>query len=177
MDDKLLGVYLNDHFAGSTAGLELIRRLAKAERGWAGGPALRRLAGEIEEDRATLLELMKTLDCAVSRYKPWLAWAGEKAARVKLNGYLLQRSPLSRVLELEAMMLGIGGKMAAWQTLRTCAKSDARLDEARLDGLITRAQRQSDELEHLRVQAAAEAFGGALDSPFERKPPSDVDQV
>jgi hypothetical protein len=178
-DDTLFGIYLNDHLAGSTGGVDLIRRIAKAERNWVGAAALQRLAEEIEQDRKTLLELMKTLDVPVSLVKTWIGWAGEKVGRLKFNGALLRRSPLSRVLELEAMMLGVEGKAAAWRTLRERAQVDSRIDEARVDGLISRAKRQSDELEQLRVRAVAEALGGKVEPladvpdatpPFERKP-------
>lgn len=159
-DPALLGIYLNDHLAGAVAGAELAKRLAGAERRWAGGSVLRRLADEIAEDRAALLDLMAALEVPVRRYKTVAAWTLEKAARLKPNGRLVTRSPLSRVVELEAMRLGVEGKAAGWRTLRVRADTDPRLDSGRLDDLIDRARRQIDELEELRVRAAADAFGG-----------------
>lgn len=155
----LLGIYLNDHLAGAVAGTELARRLAGAEHDWVGGEALRRLADEIEEDRQALLDIMSTLDVSVRHYKTWAAWAAEKVTRFKPNGRLLSRSPLSRVVELETLRLGVEGKGCGWRTLRVVAAWDQRLDAARLDELDNRARRQLDELERLRVRAAAEAFG------------------
>ena len=52
-----------------------------------------RLAAEIAEDRAALLDMMSALGVPVRSYKVRAAWIGEKAARLKLNGYLLARSP------------------------------------------------------------------------------------
>jgi hypothetical protein len=104
----------------------------------------------------------------VRHYKTVLAWAAEKVARLKPNGHVLTRSPLSRVVELEALRLGVEGKAAGWRTLRARAERDARLDGARLYELVKRATRQIDELERLRVEAAVEAFGGesaAADTP------------
>jgi len=137
--DKRLSIYLNDHLAGASAGAELARRLAAA------GHAPRELAAEIEEDRATLLELMAALAVPVRRYKTWLGWLGEKATRLKQGG---------AVLELEAMRLGVEGKAAGWRTLRTRADHDTRLDKDRIDALLTRANRQIDQLEKLRLAAA-----------------------
>lgn len=159
----LLGIYLNDHLAGAVAGTNLARRLAAAERGWTGGDVLARLADEIDEDRRTLLEIMSSLDVPVRQYKVIAAAAAERISRLKLNGHLISRSPLSRVIELEAMRLGVEGKGCGWRTLRTAAETDTRLDAAQLDSLITRAQRQIDQLERLRVRAAAEAFGGSVE--------------
>jgi hypothetical protein len=159
----LLGIYLNDHLAGATGGTALAKRLAGAEQDRPGGEVLARLAGEIEEDRATLLDMMAALEVPVRRYKTVAAGLAERVARFKPNGHLVSRSPLSRVVELEAMRLGVEGKAAAWRTLRVRAEHDPRLDAARLDTLIVRARKQIDELERLRVRAAAEAFGGAVE--------------
>lgn len=152
----LLGVYLNDHLAGSTAGAALARRLADAEADWA--PELGRISGEIAEDRETLLGLMARLDVPVVRYKKAIAWVGEKAARLKPNKRLIERSPLSRVLELETLRLGVEGKAAGWRTLREVADTEPRLPAARLEELLARARRQAEELEKLRVRAVNEAL-------------------
>lgn len=172
MDDSLLGIYLNDHLAGSTAGVDLIKRMAAAERGWSGGQALAELAEEIEQDRAALIEIMDQLGVPVRRYKIVAAWAGEKLGRLKPNGRLLSRSPLSRVIELEVMQLGVEGKAAGWRTLRTIADTESRLDTNRLDDLLNRANQQGSQLERLRVRAADEVFG-AESTPFERRPTPD----
>ncbi|MFJ8912561.1 hypothetical protein [Amycolatopsis sp. NPDC102389] len=157
-DSALLGIYLNDHLAGATAGTELAKRLAAAERGRRGEAVLSRLAEEIADDRAALLACMTALRVPVRHYKTAMAWAGEKAGRLKLNGRLVSRSPLSSLEELELMRLGVEGKAAGWRTLRVRAETDPRLDTGRLDDLIDRARRQIEELEELRVRAAAEAF-------------------
>ena len=155
----LLGIYLNDHLAGATGGSELARRVARAHGGGQSGGALRRLAGEIAQDRAALLEFMAVLGIPVRSYKAYAAWLGEKAARLKLNGRLLARSPLSSLEELEMMRLGVEGKAAGWRTLRTLAETDTRLDAGRLDELISRARSQTDLLEELRVDAANKVIG------------------
>lgn len=157
----LLGIYLNDHLAGATGGAELARRLAAAHRSAEEGSSLRHLAAEVAEDRAALLDIMAALSIPVRSYKVYVAWIGEKAARLKLNGHLLTRSPLSSLEELEMMRLGVEGKAAGWRTLRVLADSDPRLDSVRLDELISRARRQADLLEELRVDAAGQVIGAA----------------
>jgi hypothetical protein len=159
--DTLLGIYLNDHLAGATGGSDLAKRLADTENEWSGG-ALGHLAEEIAEDRETLLAIMAALAVPVRQYKVWAAWAAEKAARLKLNGHLLTRSPLSRLVELETMRLGVEGKAAGWRTLLGRAAVDSRLDSGQLDGLLQRALKQSETVEHLRVRAAVEACGGEV---------------
>lgn len=150
----LVGIYLNDHLAGATAGVQLARRMARSHRGQDYANQLQRLAIEIDQDRSALLRIMGSLGVTVRAYKVSAAWLGEKAGRLKFNGRLLARSPLSDLEELEMLRLGVEGKAAGWRTLRTQADTDTRLDAGRLDELIDRARRQVDELEELRVGAA-----------------------
>jgi hypothetical protein len=151
---SMLGIYLNDHLAGATAGTELAHRTARSHADGKNGGTLRRLAAEIAQDRAALLDIMAALGIKVRRYKTVAAWVGEKAGRLKFNGRLLARSPLSNLEELELLRLGVEGKAAGWRTLRTLADTDTRLDPGRLDELISRARRQADLLEDLRIGAA-----------------------
>jgi hypothetical protein len=157
----LLGIYLNDHLAGATAGVELFQRATAPHRGSALGEVLERITAEVVEDRAALLDIMDALDVPVRHYKLYAAWAAEKIGRLKLNGHLLSRSPLSTLIELEGLRLGVEGKAAGWRTLRRLADRDSRLRAERLDGLLARAQQQIDTLEELRITAAAEVFGAA----------------
>jgi hypothetical protein len=155
-EQDLLGVYLNDHLAGATAGLELVRRAAaSAEPGSEHLPVLKMLVNEIAADRFALIKIMTTLGIKIRGYKVFAAWAGEKAGRLKLNGHLLTRSPLSDLEEAEILRLGVEGKAAGWRTLRAVAEHDRRLDPGQLDELLSRAARQSDALEELRVRIAA----------------------
>ncbi|GAA2077867.1 hypothetical protein [Actinomadura alba] len=161
VDMGLIGVYLNDHLAGSTAGVELVRRAARSQRHWVGGQVLERIAAEIAEDRAELIAMMRALGVPVRRYKVCAGWAVEKLGRVKVNRRLVRRSPLSDVIELEALRLGIEGKQAGWRVLRMLADTDDRLDPARLDRLIGRARGQAETVEDLRVRAAERLLGSA----------------
>lgn len=150
--ENLLGVYLNDHLAGATTGVNLARRMAtSAESGTERAAMLSRLATEITADRSALLRIMGSLRIPVRGYKVFAAWAGEKAGRLKLNGHLMTRSPLSDLEETEILRLGVNGKAAGWRTLRTLAEQDSRLDADRLDELLARADDQLNRLETLRV--------------------------
>ncbi|HEY8044801.1 MAG TPA: hypothetical protein VIF35_11075 [Streptosporangiaceae bacterium] len=156
-----LAIYLNDHLAGATGGLELARRMAGAGQIPSPAAELRQFAEEVAEDRDMLLRVMGTLGIAVRSYKVWAGWAGEKAGRLKPNGRLTARSPLSNLEELELMRLGVEGKAAGWRTLRALADRDSRLDAAGLDELILRARRQADFLEESRIRAAQQVIDAA----------------
>ncbi|RAY16717.1 hypothetical protein DPM19_00610 [Actinomadura craniellae] len=153
----LLGVYLNDHLAGATAGLGLVRRTARFHGG-AAGETLRGLAEEIAADREALLDMMITLRVPIRRYKIGVGWAMERLGRLKLNGRLLSRSPLSGVVELESLRMGVQGKAETWHTLRLLANVEPRLDPVRLDGLVERARRQAKTLEELCEEETVAVF-------------------
>ncbi|MGH8894577.1 MAG: hypothetical protein ACRDWY_14925 [Actinomycetes bacterium] len=157
----MLEIYLNDHLGGATGGVELVRRAAAAQRGTRNGPELRQLAEEIAADRETLLAIMRRLDVPVRLYKVGAGWAAEKVGRLKLNGAWVGRSPLSSVVELEGLLVGVNGKAALWRTLRGLADADPRLDAAELDGLMRRADDQLKRIEDLRLVTSLDVFGSA----------------
>jgi hypothetical protein len=158
-DRGLVGIYLNDHLAGATAGLELFRRAARGNADTEIGAELGRLAEEIDEDRAALIEMMRALGVPRRHYKVAVGWVGEKLGRLKLNGRLLSRSPLSPLIEVEALRLGVEGKALGWRVLRTMAQHDERLDVRRLDALIARAAKQIEVLDSLHQRAADRVTG------------------
>ena len=51
--DKLLSIYLNDHLAGATLGIELVKRSRASNKGTPLGDFLDRLLREIETDRGS----------------------------------------------------------------------------------------------------------------------------
>jgi hypothetical protein len=151
-ETNLLGIYLNDHLAGATAGADRARHLARSCRGTAIAPAMDEIATEIAEDRQRLTDLMGQLNIPTRRYKVCAGWATEKLGRLKGNGRLVRRSPLTTLVELEALRLGVTGKIALWQTLRQLSDREERLDPHLLDDLLQRAQRQLRTLEELHLQ-------------------------
>jgi predicted DNA-binding ribbon-helix-helix protein len=158
MNEKLLRIYLQDHLAGSTAGLELARRTRGANQGTEYGPPLAKIADEIEADRRQLEGIIDELGFGGDRFKNVAAWGLEKMGRLKLNGQLKGYSPLSRVVELEGLLTGITGKKGLWNALLEIAPGEPRLDAALLERLRDRAEEQRATVEELRQRAAREAF-------------------
>jgi hypothetical protein len=154
----LLGIYLNDHLAGAAGGSSLAHRVAGSHKGTAAERELAELAQAVAEDRDALLDIMRRLGIARTYYKETVAAVAERIGRLKLTGHLLRRSPLSSVVEFEAMALGVTGKRSGWRTLRALAETDTRLDKRRLNALITRADNQLEALEQLRLRAVIETF-------------------
>ena len=161
MDTKLVGIYMNDHLAGSTVGMELAKRAASSNEGTELGKFLAQVATEIEQDREELKSMMDHLGVPQNRIKMPIAWAAEKVGRLKPNGQLTGYSPLSRLIELEGLALGVTGKLALWRSLSATRGDLGAFD---LEHLIERAESQRDGLEERRLQAAREAFGAPAPS-------------
>ena len=154
---KYLATYLNDHLLGSTLGLELVRRAAGENKGSELGAFLDGLVGEIEEDRDTLLAVIGELGVKPDQLKVAAGWTAEKLGRLKPNGQLLGYSPLSPLVELEGLLIGIQGKLAMWQALADVAEQ-VGLDRERFEALSARAERQQTAVEGHRLAAARTAL-------------------
>jgi hypothetical protein len=161
--DKFLAIYLNDHLAGATLGVELARRLRSSNEGDPefGGP-LAQICAEVEEDEETLERLMERLQVGRDPLKPTLAKAAERLGRLKLNGRLWGYSPLSRVLELEFLSGLVGGKMQLWNALEQSYGES--LDGFDFHALAARADSQGQRLEDLHLAAAQRALPSATSS-------------
>jgi len=152
-----LAIYLNDHLAGSTAGMELARRLRGSnEDDPEFGPVLAEICGEIEAERETLQAVMEQLGVGESKLKPAAAVLAERLGRLKPNGQLLGYAPLSRLDELELLQLGVAGKRRLWRALEHTHAEE--LSEFDLGALAELATSQLRRLEALHLKAASLAL-------------------
>ena len=156
--DRLLAIYLNDHLAGAALGVELARRLRSSNRDDPEmGPPLAAICAEIEADREMLRNLMERLGVSRNPIKPLLAQVGERLGRLKLNGQLRGYSPLSRMLEMEILSSGIGGKVQLWNALE--GRFGDSLEGFDFLALAERADDQGQRVEDLHLKAARRALG------------------
>lgn len=150
---RLAGIYLRDHFAGAVAALALLARAKRRNERTALGAVLAGLERDIGEDRDVLLDVMASLEVQPSRLKNGLAVAAEKVGRLKLNGRLVRRSPLSTLVELEVLETGIFGKRSLWTSL--AALEHPRLAAFDFAALVERAESQIAVVEPWKRRAAA----------------------
>ncbi|MFN2489180.1 MAG: hypothetical protein ABR529_05500 [Actinomycetota bacterium] len=162
-NDKLLRIYLTDHLAGAAGGVELAKRcLSSNKENALGGYLETHLIPAILEDKRSLESLMERLRVPRARWKQAAARSAEKAGRLKLNGRVTGYSPLSRLVEIEGMCLGIEGKGSLWHSLKHISGSSQALRDVDLDRLIERARRQREELESHRLDAAERALASSM---------------
>jgi hypothetical protein len=115
-----------------------------------------KICAEIEADRKILERMMERLGVHRRRVKAAAAWAAEKLGRLKLNGQLTGYSPLSRLVELEMLCIGIAGKEQLWRALGHSRGES--LGEFDFEQLAERAARQRDRIEELHLEAADRAL-------------------
>ena len=156
MADRVLNTYLNDHIAGSVAALELLDHLIsrhEADRG-----LLTELRRQIEEDQQILMRLLQDLGGKESVVRKAAAWLTEKLGQAKLLIDDSGSGELRTLEALEALALGIQGKLALWRALASVQDvipQLASLDQARLQ---SRALDQFNQAERLRLEAARRAL-------------------
>lgn len=150
-----LGIYLNDHRAGASAGRALTQRVADSNPDNDIGAYLTTtFLPELEEDRQYLDALCDRLSVAANPAKNVAARAAEFAGRLKLNGSLIEYSPLSRIVELEGLIAAVNTKMQLWETLDNLDHEEI----GDVTDLVDRAQAQVTKLESLHRSFVDEAF-------------------
>jgi hypothetical protein len=146
-----LATYLNDHLAGAVAAVELLEHLERARAGTPIARALSELRAEIEADRETLKSLMTRLRITESRPRKATAWLAERLAWLKLQLDDSSYGAFRLFESLEAVSLGIEGKLALWRTLATIAPAMPGVSGVDYEILMLRATDQRERAETLRL--------------------------
>ena len=154
----LLRIYLRDHESAAAGGLQLVRQCWKANRGTPYAPELQRLMIDIRSDRDALRHICRQFYVKYSNIGRAAAHLGATLGRLKLNGRLVRYSPLSRVLELEALSGGVMTKLRLWESLLLLADDDKRLNRDALTHLVAEANDQLEVIRQLHDMAVSDAY-------------------
>lgn len=157
-DRALLQIYLEDHLTGATGIVQRLTMMRDSYQDLPVATELTRLLEEVTQDRQTLVEVIGSLGLRPSPAKLLLARGGELVGRLKLNGRLRQRSPLTPLLELEVLQAGINGKSGLWRSLAVHADA-LGLDPEQFRSLEERARRQQDDVVAAHRRLVRGAFG------------------
>jgi hypothetical protein len=90
---------------------------------------------------------------------------GEKLGALKPNGRAAARSPLSAVVEIEAMQMAVRGKRSLWESLSSAMPVATAIT---IDGLIGRADDQLALLSELHASRAPSVFESVAVAPRRR---------
>jgi hypothetical protein len=147
-----LSVYMNEALTRETLEMELVERAIRENTGTRLGTFLTLLGWELEEDRESLVTLMGGMGVRRKRFRVVLARLAEKLVRVRLGS----SSPLSHLVELEALHLQIKAKLDMWTALRSGV--GPRVEGIDVDEMIRRTERQAHEVDRRRLAVAASAL-------------------
>jgi hypothetical protein len=123
---KLLGIYLNDHLAALVTARELARRTSSGATNSETQSVARDLVAHLTRSERELERLLGDVGARPSRVKRALAAAAEKGGRLKLNGHIATRSPLSDLVELEGLTVLLEYEAGLWRSLAHAAPELAR---------------------------------------------------
>ncbi len=149
-----LALYLRNHEAGASGGYDFFRRTAASHRKQPHGGAIRELADEVREDLLALRRLMRSQGVGRDLPLAVAARVGEKLGRLKPNGHLLRRSPLTDLVEIEGCLDAVHAKAAGWHALAALG-DDSWIDAAEIQRLQERALSQIERLEDIHREVAA----------------------
>ncbi|MCT1434101.1 hypothetical protein [Dietzia maris] len=150
MATEMLHTYMQDHHAGAAAGIDLFRRVAEDHDDPETRKVVSRIGDETVDDLRSLEELMTLAGTSPSMLKDLPAKAAEKFGQLKPNRRAAERSPLSDLVELEALTLAVTGKTLGFKALLDI--DDPRLPQPTLEKLVERAEQHGRELEKLRLR-------------------------
>jgi hypothetical protein len=161
MSRSELTTYVNDHLAGSVAALELLDYLIAHPLQPDDVGFFSRLRDEITSDQDVVRTLLRQLGSGESTVRKAAGWLAEKVAGLKFRWDDPGNHSLRRFEALEALALGILGKLSLWRVLAELAPGEPALQTLDLARLAQLAEQQHAGLEARRVAAAVVAFGPA----------------
>lgn len=151
---RLLGIYLRNHDAAAVGGARRFASAARTHSDPAARAELARLHTDVVQDHEQLRRVMEAFEVRPSRSQQLLVLVGEQFGRLKPNGKLVGRSRLTDVVELEALILGVTGKLRLWHVLAALAPNHPGLQVVDLEALQRRAADQLDRLARLHLESA-----------------------
>jgi hypothetical protein len=116
------------------------------------------LKEEIEQDQQIVKSLLRSVGGNESKLRKAAAWVTEKVGEAKLELDDAGDGQLRLLEGLEALGLGIQGKLGLWRALRA-ASTHEELDALDLPRLERRALDQFARVEEHRLQVARAVFG------------------
>lgn len=158
MNDQLLALYLNNHLAGSVAGIELARRCHANNRGTPLGGFLSELIPQLEEEQTMVKQVLDRLGTQQQSVKKLGAWVFEKMGEIAIGEYSRKHPALAQVFEMEGILLGSTARQGLWTLLEICRSTDERLNSIDFNYYRKRAEQHCREIERHRQLAAREVF-------------------
>jgi len=154
-----LTVYLHDHLAGANFAVELLQKLEREFSTHETGKVAGKLLSVVKEDREVLQTIISGVGKETFDLHHAIGWLAERVSRIKLK----HDEPLGigAFEAFEVVALGIRGKFALWEALRTLADQDGRVKQLDYTTLLQRADQQFTIANNYRLKIAAIALASS----------------
>jgi hypothetical protein len=150
--------YLNDHLAGATGAILLIRHLIGTVEIPEARDFFKELNAEVEADRELLEELLVESGLKSSTVIKAAGGVTARLGLLKLMWEGLEPGKLGLFEALEMLALGVQGKCLLWLTMREIASGFPEWDGHDFEMLEMKAIKQRDGIESWRLAAARDSL-------------------
>lgn len=153
-----LFTFFGDYVAMASAAASLAGRAANSSHDPALKEVASRIAPELRDDRDALRAVGAALGAPGDPLKKGGALVGERLGRLKPNGHLLSRSPLSEVTEAVSLAMLLLTIASVWEGLASARGEDPRLAEFDLPARAAAAAQRFEAVRPLGAPAVARAL-------------------
>lgn len=156
-----LAIYLADHLAGSVSAAELVSRLLRSDIDPAVAEALHQVRDSIRRHQGIVRQLLLQRGRRPDRPKDLGAWLAEKLSRpaMPMGG----EDEFGLLRALEALLVGMRGRVALWQAVETILPSHPELIDLDARGLCFEAEEELRMMDRHRLSVARLALRGWSD--------------
>ncbi len=156
-DRRYLRIYLSERVLLMRGGRDLAARMRGAATEGDLRVLLDEVITELERGSSTLTSFLRQIGAGSPRVRTWFVGLAVRVGQLKLNGRVVERSPLSDLEELDALGVVIFAATAAFTALEDAQVASAEVVRERIDSLAAIATR----LEPLRRASAEHVLGQA----------------
>lgn len=151
MDERrYLRIYLAERLILAHGARRLASRVADTPDGALGA----QVTTVLDADVQTLTSLLRQLGARPPRVRMGAVALAERLGRLKLNGRIRDRSPLTDLQELDGLTIGLGALAQAWAALDAAGV----IAQEVVGGRATRLRRLADHLDARRPEIARRAL-------------------
>lgn len=158
MNEDSLRVYLEDHLALVKGEIALARRCRRNHPGTALAVLLEGMGYDLEMQLHQLGKLLGKIGGAARLFEQGALWLLEKASRLEANDSWVESTALSRLIELETLILACHERIMLWETLTRLHLPTNPEDEGLVSRMLQESQDHLSSLDQHRISTGSRAL-------------------
>lgn len=158
MNEDSLRLYLEDHLALLKGEIALARRCRRNNPGTALAVLLEGVGYDLELQAHNVGRLLERIGGAPRLFEQGALWLLEKAGRLRASDARYDRPELSRLIELETLILACHERIMMWDTLARFALPESVGEEGLVGRMLQESQDHLSSLEQHRLSTSTRAL-------------------